>query len=37
VFPAIIVSLMDVQQSWAMFWGTINNYGWCRNRYNSTN
>jgi preprotein translocase subunit SecY len=22
VFPAIIVSLMDVQQSWAMFWGT---------------
>jgi preprotein translocase subunit SecY len=20
VFPAIIVSLMDVQQSWAMFW-----------------
>jgi preprotein translocase subunit SecY len=23
VFPAIIVSLMDVQQSWAMFLGTI--------------
>jgi preprotein translocase subunit SecY len=22
VFPAIIVSLMDVQQSWAMFFGT---------------
>jgi preprotein translocase subunit SecY len=22
VFPAIIVSLMDVQQSWAMFGGT---------------
>jgi preprotein translocase subunit SecY len=20
VFPAIVVSLMDVQQSWAMFW-----------------
>jgi preprotein translocase subunit SecY len=31
VFPAIIVSLMDVQQSWAMFWRyLINNYGWCR-------
>jgi preprotein translocase subunit SecY len=25
VFPAIIVSLMDVQQSWACFLGYLNN------------
>jgi preprotein translocase subunit SecY len=38
VFPAIVVSLMDVQQSWAMFWRyLINNYGWCCHRHNSTN
>jgi preprotein translocase subunit SecY len=29
VFPAIIVSLMDVQQSWAMFfWVPHYEYGW---------
>jgi preprotein translocase subunit SecY len=38
VFPAIVVSLMDVQQSWAMFFGgTSLIIGWCHNRYNSTN
>jgi preprotein translocase subunit SecY len=27
MFPAIV---LDVQQSWAMFWRYfINNYGWC--------
>jgi preprotein translocase subunit SecY len=35
VFPAI-VSLMDVQQSYDVLRYLIN-YGWCRNRYNSTN
>jgi preprotein translocase subunit SecY len=31
VFPAIIVSLMDVQQSWAMFfWVPHYEYGWCQ-------
>jgi preprotein translocase subunit SecY len=37
VFP-IVVSLMDVQQSWAMFWRYfINNYGWCCHRHNAAN
>jgi preprotein translocase subunit SecY len=37
VFPAIIVSLMDVQQSWAMFGGTSLIMVGVANRYNSTN
>jgi hypothetical protein len=37
VFPAIVVSLMDVQVLGNVLEVLINNYGWCRNRYNSTN
>jgi hypothetical protein len=35
--PSDCVSLMDVQSLGNVFGGLINNYGWCRNRYNSTN
>jgi len=33
VFPAIVVSVLDVQQSWGMFFwrNVINNYGWSSN------
>jgi preprotein translocase subunit SecY len=37
VFPAIVVSLMDVQQSWAMFFEVLHNYGWCCHRHNAAN
>lgn len=39
VFPAILVSIMDVQQSWAMFfwWYFVNYHGRCCYRYHPTN
>jgi hypothetical protein len=35
--PSDCCKYYGVQQSWAMFLECINNYGWCCNRYYSTN